>query len=303
MDLVKVVVNSISNPKEIFVKLFVHLFGKVIEDRLYIQIIYYLSFGRKIDLDKPRSFNEKMNWLKLYNRVPLYTILADKYEVKAFVAKIIGEEFVVENYGVYDTWEDIDFDKLPDQFVIKGTHDSGGAFVCRNKARFDCNRVKRRIEKNLKKNYYFPLREWPYMNIKPRIIIDKFLDDGTGSELRDYKFYCFNGIPKYIYNTIKGNNIYENFYDMDFNPININHGFPRHQPEFEKPKNFELMKKLASKLSFGLPFVRVDFFEVDNKVYFGEFTFYDWGGMRPFESYEQDLFLGDLLELPEIHNS
>ena len=153
-----------------------------------------------------------------------------------------------------------------------------------------------KIEKNCKRNYFYLKREWVYKDIKPRIIIDKYLDDHTGNELRDYKFLCFNGQPIYMYCTIKGKNIFENYYDMNFTPVGVNHGFPRHLPEFEKPEGFELMKVLASKLSQGIPFVRVDFFEVEGKVYFGEFTFYDWAGLRPFEG-DWDKELGKLIVL------
>ncbi len=268
-------------------------------DKLYISTLYRLRFGRKLNWDNPSTFNEKLNWLKLYNRQELYTTLADKYDVKEIVAKKIGNEYVVENYGVFNSWDEINFSELPDQFVIKCTHSSGGAFVCRNKKDFDFGKIQKAIEQQLKDKYYSHLREWPYKNIKPRIIVDKYLDDHTGNELRDYKWWCFNGKPMYMYCTIKGKNIFENFYDMDFNPVAIDHGFPRHKPEFEKPSQFELMKELAEKLSKGIPFVRVDFFQVEEKVYFGEFTFYDWGGLHPFRYYQTDLDLGELIVLPK----
>ena len=269
-------------------------------DKFYLSSLYKLRFRKSLNWDNPETFNEKLNWMKLYHRQDVYTQMADKYEVKSLVSNLIGSEYVVENYGVYDKWDDIDFNKLPNQFVVKGTHDSGGAYVCRDKRLFDFDNTRRKIEKNLRVNYYYHLREWPYKNIKPRIIIDRFLDDHTGNELRDYKFWCFNGEPMYMYCTIKGENIYENFYDMDFKPIPIDHGFPRHIPEFERPSQFELMKSLAKKLSKGIPFVRVDFFQVENSVYFGEFTFYDWGGMSPFPNFETDKQLGDLIHLPSL---
>ncbi len=224
-------------------------------------------------------------------------MLADKYEVKKYVANLIGREYVVENYIVADKWDDIDFKTLPSQFVIKCTHDSGGAIVCRDKNTFNFGEARKKVEGNLGENWFYSGREWPYKNIKPRIIVDKYLDDHTGKELRDYKFWCFGGKPTFMYCTIKGEGIFENFYDMDFKPVGIDHGFPRHQPEFERPANFELMQKLATKLSEGIPFVRVDFFDVEGQVYFGEFTFYDWGGLRPFRG-DWDKKLGDLIVLP-----
>lgn len=268
-------------------------------DEEYIRKVYFLNFLKKINLDNPITFNEKLNWMKLYRHDDSYTKMADKYAVKEIVSSLIGSQYVVNNYGVYDRWDDIDIDSLPGQFVIKCTHDSGGAFICRDIAAFDWEKCKEAIERNLKCNFYYWYREWPYKNIKPRIIVDALLDDHTGKELQDYKFWCFNGKPTYMYITIKGKNVYENFYDMDFNPIDINHMFPRHTPEFDKPTNFELMKDLAAKLSKGIPFVRVDFFDVNGKVYFGEFTFYDWGGMRPFKG-DWDIKLGELIELKNV---
>ena len=295
----RILFDLFTQPRESFMTFYRRCFMNNTDDREYIENMYHIRFGRRINLDNPRTFNEKLNWLKLYNRQPIYSLMADKYEVKSFVANRIGAEYVVENYGVYDCWDDIDFDALPSQFVIKGTHDSGGAFVCKDKATFNYPKVRMAVEKNLRTNYFYPLREWPYKNIKPRIIVDRFLDDHTGKELRDYKWWCFNGKPVYMYCTIKGKDIFENFYDMDFNLVNIDHGFPRHQPEFNKPSQFGLMKSLAEILSEGIPFVRIDFFVVKDKVFFGEFTFYDWGGMRPFAEYEQDLWLGELIVLPE----
>ena len=178
------------------------LLKNILPDKVYLQLIYYIRFRKRLCLKNPVTFNEKLNWLKLYNRKDIYTVMADKYEAKAFVAKKIGSEYVVDNYGVYDNWEDIDFNRLPNAFVIKGTHDSGGAFICKNKSTCDFTSIKKRVKKNLCKNYFYDLREWPYKSIKPRIIVDKLLDDHTGNELRDYKFWCFNGEPHFMYCTI-----------------------------------------------------------------------------------------------------
>ena len=190
---------------------------------------------------------------------------------------------------------------MPDQFVIKTTHDSSGVITCKDKNWLDKVNAKKIVEASLKRNWYPHLREWVYKDIQPRILIDALLDDHSGTELRDYKFWCFNGQPKVMYFTNKGKVIKENFYDMDFNPLTINHGFERIQPEFEKPEPFELMKSLASKISKGIPFVRVDFFYVDGKVYFGECTFYDWGGMRPFKDFKDDEMLGSWIDLSIIN--
>lgn len=299
MKLYKKLGKLIKNPKIILSVLLQKNAHRIKNDELYLKMIFRLSLGYKLDLKKPRTFNEKLNWLKLYYHNPLMSILADKYKVKEYVRNKIGNEYVVPNYGVWDSFDDIDLNILPDQFVLKTTNDSLGVIVCKDKQSFDKETAKRHLEKGLQWNYYYSWREWGYKYVERRVIADKYLDDGTGQQLRDYKFWCFNGKPQYMYCTIKGENVYENFYDMDFKAVDINHGFPRHQPEFEKPADFELMKQLAAKLSADLPFVRIDFFYVQGHVYFGEFTFYDWAGINPFERYETDLELGNLLTLPE----
>lgn len=268
-------------------------------DKQYLRLIFKLMVGYKLNLKTPQTFNEKLNWLKLYYHNPLMPILADKYKVKDYVAHKIGSEYVVRNYGVWDRFEDIDFSSLPEQFVLKTTNDSLGVMICKNRQTFDKEAAKRHINQGLRRNYYFAWREWGYKDVERKVIADQYLDDGTGEQLRDYKFWCFNGCPKYMYCTIKGDGVYENFYDMDFNIVDIDHGFPRHSPEFQKPETFDKMKELATILSEGFPFVRIDFFSVAGHVYFGEFTFYDWAGLYPFKTIDTDIQLGRLLNLPE----
>lgn len=280
-------------------KSFILLAAGLVPDKTYIKYVAKGKLGYSIDINHPKTFNEKLNWLKLYGRNPLYTKMADKYEAKKIVAERIGEQYVVKNHGYWRSFDEIDFDALPNQFVLKCTHDSSGAIICRDKNTFDKLSARRKINLSLKMNYFYACREWPYKNIPHRIIADELLDDHSGKELNDYKFWCFNGVPKYMYCTVKSNDVYENFYDMDFKPANIDHGFRRRAPEFAKPEAFELMKELAGKLSAGIPFVRIDFFYVDGKVYFGEYTFYDWAGLQPFKTYQQDLELGKLIELPK----
>ena len=285
---------GVKSPKEGFELIVRNTIAPYISDYSYIQFLALLNFGKKFNLSNPQTFNEKMNWSKLYDRNPLYTMMADKYAVKQYVKDIIGEDFVVPCYGIWNHFDKIEFEKLPNQFVLKCTHDSSGVIICRDKANFDKRSAKEKIERCIRKNGYLGNREWVYKNIPHKIIADMLLDDGSGHELRDYKFWCFNGVPHVMYCTNKAQDIFENFYDMDFRPLNINHGFRRSVPEFEKPTKFELMKELAQKLSKGIPFVRVDFFQVNGKVYFGEFTFYDWGGMKPFKDLSWDLKLGQL---------
>lgn len=271
-------------------------------DKAYLSFVYLCRFRKKINWKNPQTFNEKLQWLKLYNHRNIYTIMADKYAVKQHVEKILGGGgYVVPCYGYWTNAGDIDFDKLPNQFALKCNHNSGrGRCICKNKSELDIERVRKNIQKGLDENYYLPGREKQYRDIPKKIIAEKYLNDGTGDELRDYKFWCFDGVPKYMYCTNKGTKIYENFYDMEFNPVYINHGYPRLSPELEKPEEFDLMKKLAIKLSMGIPFVRVDFFIVNHHVYFSEFTFFDWGGLKPFGA-DWDKTLGELIDLTKIN--
>lgn len=294
---IKKIWKALSTPSYL-VEVFLRKTSSLWPDKLYITLLYRVKFGKSIDWKNPKTFNEKLNWEKLYLHEPRFTIMADKYDVKKYVANIIGEEYIVPCYGVWEKYEDIPFETLPDKFVIKMTHDSFGAIVCRDKSVFDYKKAHAAVKYATGRNWFPYNREWVYKDIKPRIIIDKFLDDHSGRELKDYKFWCFNGEPKIMYFTNKAASIFENFYDMSFRPLDINHGAERHKPEFEKPQAFDLMKKLATKLSKDIPFVRVDFFFVDGQVYFGEYTFYDWGGMKPFADDKWDYMLGSWIQLP-----
>ena len=294
---------AIANPKKALdVFLFRH--GKFIPDKTYLSLLYRLRFGRKLNWNKPKTFNEKLNWLKLYYRRPEFSDMADKYKAKQIVEEKIGKKYVVPCYGAWRRVDDIDFSALPEKFFLKSTHDSGGGIMVDKTKGVDLEAIKRRFNKKTldDKNWFWPLREWAYKNITPRILAEEFLDEGTGHELHDYKFFCFNGVPTFMYITNKGAVITENFYDMDFKPVYIDHNFERSTPEYEKPANFKQMQQLASVLSEGLPFVRIDFTNVGGKLLFGEFTFYDWGGMRPFNN-GWDEKLGDLIKLPKPYSS
>lgn len=291
---------AIKKPRIIPISI-LHRTCKWYSDEFYLKILFRLEMGYPLNLKNPQTFNEKLNWMKLYYRNPVLVRMADKYLAKSYVASIIGDEYVVQNYGVWDTVDKIDFDNLPKQFVLKSTGDSSGIVICKDKSLLDIIKAKEKLSKSQNTNYYYFLREWVYKDIQPKIIADKFLDDKTGNELRDYKFLCFNGVPKVMYCTNKGSEIFENYYDMDFNVLDINHGFNRRVPELCKPEAFDKMKILAAELSKGLPFVRVDFFYVNGSIYFGEYTFYDWGGMRPFVNKDWDIKLGSWITLPENH--
>ncbi len=272
------------------------------DDKYYIAYIFEEKFNKEINLDNPQTFNEKLQWLKLYDRKEIYTTMVDKYKVKKYVANIIGEEYIIPTLGIYDKFEDINFDKLPNQFVIKCTHDSGGLIIVKDKFKIDIESAKKKINKCLKRNYFYKYREWPYKNIKPRIIVEKYIKDELIEDLRDYKFMCFNGEVKYVYVTVKNDDIFENYYDLDFNPVMINHGFRRYEKEFKKPENFEIMVEIAKKLSKNVPFLRVDLHNVKGKIYFGEMTFYDWGGLRTFPDEKIDIELGKLIDVGLVKN-
>jgi hypothetical protein len=302
MGRVKTVLRLIKNePKSFFYALFYKL-SKVLPETWYLRILFRLRLGYSLNLNQPKTFNEKLNWLKLFNRKPEYTIMVDKYAVKKYVEDKIGARYIVPLYGVWNSAGSIDWDSLPKKFVLKTTPNRCYNMICRDKAVLDKESAVFNMNNSLRKNLFDALGEWPYKNVRPRIIAEKLLEgkkDGEGNKpLIDYKFWCFNGKPTYMYFSIKGDGCYENFYDMDFNIVDINHGWPRHQPEFTKPASWDEMKQIASALSEGIPFIRVDFYEVDDKPYFGELTFFDWAGLRPFDSYETDLELGSLIVLP-----
>ena len=281
-------------------RLFRHSSG-ILSDKTFVKFKFKYLLGYSLNLDNPQTFNEKLNWLKFNFRKPILTKMADKFEAKEIVRSAIGEDYVVPMLGVWSDVNEIDFAQLQYPCVLKATNDSSGVTICKSFEDINIPSIKKKLTKSIKRNWYKESGEWVYKDITPRIIADKFLDDHSGHELTDYKFWCFNGIPKIIYCTNKAEDIYENFYDMNFLPLNISHGFKRRNPEFEKPEKFELMKSLCVKLLDGIniPFVRIDFFYVNNQIYFGEFTFYDWGGMKSFTDIEWDRKLGEWIKLPK----
>ena len=277
----------------------------MLPDRLYLELMFYYSIKSKLNLKNPRSFNEKLQWLKLYDRNPQYISLTDKYEVRKHVKEIIGSEYLIPLLGVWDSFEQIDFFKLPNQFVLKCTHDSGGVIICKNKEELDIEFTKKKLKELLKKNYYYVGREWPYKNIKPRIICEKYMEDESKVELKDYKFMCFNGEVKCSFvclnrNSKKGLNV--DFYDMDWNPMPFTRHYPNSGTILPKPKNFDKMVEFATKLSKAIPFVRVDFYETNGKLYFGEMTFYPGSGFEEFTPESYDYLLGSWIDLPNKKN-
>lgn len=249
------------------------------------------------------TYTEKLQWLKLYGRRPLDTTLSDKYAVKDYISNTIGSKYVIPLLGVWDNFEDIDFDSLPSQFVMKCTHNSGGKIVCKDKSRtFDKKNAKRILERCLKRDFFYKSRECAYKGIPRRIIVEKYMEDSQTKDLKDYKFFCFDGIPKVLFiateRQASGSETRFDFFDMDFNHLDIKNGHPNAGIIPSKPGAFNEMKELASSLSKGIPHVRVDFYEVDGHVYFGEMTYSHWGGMTPFEPEQWDLTFGEWIKLP-----
>ena len=272
-----------------------------IPDKQFIKLMYRVRMGKKLDLKNPKTFNEKLQWIKLNDRKDIYTTMVDKYEAKKYVAQRIGEKYVIPLLGVWENVNDIDFAALPNQFVLKTTHDSGALVICKDKKTLDIKEAKKRLNHFLKRRYYDCNREWPYKNVKPRIIAEAYMEDSTYRELRDYKFFTFGGVPKVLYiaqGRGKGEPTVADFFDMDFNhlPFTIDHDMADVPPE--KPECFEEMKRLAAILSEGTPQLRVDFYEVDGRVYFGEMTFFHCSGMEEFHPEEWNKTFGDWVILP-----
>ena len=274
---------------------------RFLPDRAYIQLYYVSRFGRFADLKHPKTFNEKLNWLKLHDHNPLYPTLVDKYEVKQNVAEKIGPEYVIPTLGVWEHFDDIDFDSLPDQFVLKCTHDSEGVVIVRDKEKLDKTAAKQKIEAALRVNFYYIGREWPYKSVRPRIIAEQLLVDPSGDELKDYKLMCFNAEVKCTFvcsNRDSAGGLCINTYDRQWQPMPFGRENPRNPVETEKPVCYEKMVELAQTLSRNISFARVDFYEVDGRPFFGELTFYPGSGMKRFVPESWDDTLGQWLRLP-----
>lgn len=290
----------VKNPALLFLTLGHREWFNWIDDKTYLKIAYWARMHKQLNLDNPQTFNEKLQWLKLYDRKIEYTLMVDKYEAKKYVANIIGEEYIIPTIGVWDKAEDIEWDKLPNQFVLKCTHDSGGLVICRDKKKIDIHTAKQKLNKCLKHSFFWGMREWPYKNVKPRIIAEKYMVDNKTEELRDYKFFCFDGEVKALFiasdRQTKGEETKFDFFDADFNHLPFTNGHPNAKVLPEKPQCFEEMKQIAAKLSQGIPQVRVDLYEVKGKVYFGEMTFSHWSGMTPFKPEKWDYTFGSWIK-------
>lgn len=280
-------------------------FLKFIPDKLLLKVEYKLRIGKKLNLESPKYFTEKLQWLKLYDRKDIYTQMVDKYHAKQFLAEKIGEQYVVPTLGCWSHYDEIDFSLLPDKFVLKCTHDSGSVILCDDKTTFNHAEAKKKLEFHLKNDEYILGREWPYKNVPRRIIAEVKLDegDGKGFTIKDYKFFCFNGEPRVMYiSNDRGDDPRTDFFDMNFQHLPIHMKDPNADILPDKPAQFEKMKEIAAILSDGIPHLRVDFYAVGEKIYVGEMTFFHNSGFTSVQPEEWDLRMGEWITLPAKDN-
>lgn len=274
----------------------------LLSDSLFLRIKYLKVMHRYLRLNHPVTFNEKLQWLKINNRDPLYTELVDKLSVKQFVSKIIGEEYVIKTLGVWEHPEEIEWDSLPSQFVLKTTHGGGnsGVVICRDKDQFDKGQAIEKLNESLKIDLYKRFREWPYKDVHKRIIAEEFIDEG-GHELTDYKLMCYNGVSRNLFVcSDRQSELKVDFFDLSWTHLPFTRCHPNCKTRINKPISFEKMVQLANNLaqSIASPFVRIDFYDVNGRLYFGEMTFFPGGGMEAFEPEEWDYKFGELIKLP-----
>lgn len=300
----KKIVEALKNPYYAC-ELLLNQFAKCVSDEKFVRWKYYLNFRKKLDLDNPQTFNEKLQWLKLYDRHEEYTQMVDKYEAKKYVANLIGEEYIIPTLGVYDTFDEINFEKLPNQFVLKCTHNSGGIVICKDKSALDIPRAKKQMTKWLKQNPYWKNREYPYKNVKPRIIAEKYMEQEDGETLRDYKVLCFNGKAKLIelHRFRYTNQQTQDFYDVNWNKTSISQGggfIKKSDNVFPKPKCYDEMLRLSEFITKDMIHCRVDWYDIKGSLYFGEITFYDGSGLDAFDDEKDDLLLGSWMDISKV---
>lgn len=303
--IVKKILAYLKYPAGILLLLHAHLrldVTNIIGEKLYLCIFYRRSTGKKLNIDDPKTFNEKIQWLKLHDRNSRYTKLVDKYDVRDFVSNVVGDEYLIPLLGVWDRLSDIDFSGLPDEFVLKSTHDSGGIVLCRDKSTLDWDAAQRKIQRRLKRNYYHNNREWPYKDVTPRIICEQLMKDNDQSDLMDYKIFCFNGVAKLIEVDLdRFTNHKRNIYDTEWNFLPVSIKYQRDtDARIEKPAKLDEMLAVAEKLSKGIPHVRVDLYLINDRIYFGEMTFYHGSGVETFSPEAFGLEMGEWIDLSEI---
>lgn len=282
------------------IKRIVIFMTKCVPDKLYLKCMYRIVTGKRLNLKNPTTFNEKLQWLKLYYRKPEFTDMVDKYEVRKYISQLIGEKYLVPLIGVWNSFDEINFSDLPNKFVLKCTHDCDGIVICKNKKELDIRASRKRIKSCLRRNFYYQGREWPYKNVKPRLIVEKYINDSNSDQLTDYKIFCFNGIPKIIqvdYDRFSGHK--RQFFDTDWNRLDLSFHFPSDNSKtINKPSLLNDMLCLAKKLSSGFPHLRTDFYIVDDKILVGEMTFFHGTGMGKWTPESFDKLMGNWLTLP-----
>ena len=294
--------NFIKHPSRLFLGI-VKKTQSLYSDSVYLRLYYYFKMGKVLHLNHPRTFNEKLQWLKLYNRQPEYTMMVDKYAVKDYVSNIIGKEHIIPTIAVWEKPEDINWDTLPPQFVLKTTHGGGslGVIICKDKESFDKDKAIKKLTTSMKSDLYREFREWPYKNVRKRIIAEPFMTDG-GKDLKDYKIHNFNGLPKFILlcrDRYAESGLTEDFYSTDWTHLEMKRPNLKNPGGHDCPKELKEMLSYAKQLSQNIPFVRTDFYIINGKVYFGELTFFPAGGMSKFEPEKYDEILGSWLTLPQ----
>lgn len=273
-----------------------------LNDVQYNKLLYRMVFRKKLNLDKPESFTEKICWLKLNNYHPYYTGMVDKLEAKKYAGEKIGQQYITRTIGVFNSFDEIDFCMLPDKFVIKTTHDSGGIYICKAKKELDIDKARYIISKSLKKNYYYSGREWAYKSVNPRVIVEEYLENNREG-VHDYKIWCFNGEPLYVqYITGRiGDSTYEGFYNLEWMLQNFSYHNPIMKEPVKKPECLDELLELARALAKDVPFLRSDFYVLDDgSIRFGEMTFYPMSGFETWKPKEMDKILGDKLDISKV---
>ncbi|ELC8380987.1 ATP-grasp fold amidoligase family protein [Clostridium perfringens] len=270
-------------------------------DEEYLKRKYHALMGYELNLNNPQTFNEKLQWLKLYNRQPEYTMMVDKYLVRQYISDKLGEEYLIPIIGVWDNPDEIDFEKLPNKFVLKCNHNSGlGMCICKDKTKLNIRKVKKELKKGLKQDYYMAHREWPYKDVPRKIVAEKYMVEKNSTELKDYKLMCFNGKVKCSFvcsDRFSDEGIKVTFFDINWNVMPFERHYPKSDETITKPVNYEKMIEFAEILSKGIPFLRVDFYEIEGKLYFGELTFFPGSGFEEFTPEQVDYDIGKLINL------
>lgn len=272
-------------------------------DELYLKFLLKFTAGYWPNFKNPQTYDEKLQWLKMYDHRPDYTKMVDKIRAKEYVASIIGEEYIIQTLKIYESINDVDLEELPARFVLKTNNGSAnmGVVICADKSKFDLESAKDKLAQSMRQNKYLKSREWPYKNIKPQVFAEQFMEDKATVDLKDYKFFCFDGVVRALFvgSERSSGDVKFDYYDAEFNHLNIVQEHPMSGASIEKPRNFELMKELASKLSKGIPQVRVDLYDIEGRIYFGELTFFHHGGIVPFNPKEWDYTFGSWIKLPK----